>query len=394
MGDKITLIMNGVSAGSMSIPINDRPQLNQWLVYASGKHDKPADADIEELTVELLPQSSSTSVLASYPPIKPLIRDNIIGKIANPPRTDFSISFVIKPHSTYSGWTSILRFTDRQNQSHYHVYGDRSPALFMRPRSLIILVTQSSTKDSNHWFNSNIELNMNQRNNVKLEYEGDQITLIMNGVFAGSMSIPVSDRPQLNQWLVYASGKHDKAADADIEELTVELLPQSSSTSVLASYPPIKPLIKDNIIGTIANPPRTDFSISFVIKPYSTYTSFTSILRFTDRLNQSNHGVYGDRSPALVMRPSSLIICVIQGSTKHSNQFDSNVQLNMNQRNTVKLEYEGDKITLIMNGVSAGSMSIPVNDRPQLNQWLVYVSDKHWKAADADVEELTVELLP
>ena len=213
----------GVSAGSMLIPIKDRPQLNQWLVYASGKHCNQADADIEELTVELL-QSSSTSVLASLPPIKPLIRDNIIGTISNPPRTDFSISFVIKPYSTYSGWTSILRFTDRQNQSDYHVYGDRSPALFMRPSSLIIKVEQGSTKKSNHGFNSNVQLNMNERNTVKLEYEGDKITLIMNGVSAGSMSIPINDRPQLNQSLVYASDKHYKAADADIEELTVQLL--------------------------------------------------------------------------------------------------------------------------------------------------------------------------
>ena len=133
-------------------------------------------------------------MLASLPPIKPLIRDNIIRTISNPPRTDFSISFVIKPYSTYSGWTSILRFTDN-DQNNYHAYGDRSPALFMCKRSLYIHVTQGSTKKSNHSFNTNVQLNMNQRNTVKLEYEGDKITLIVNGVSAGSMSIPVNDRP-------------------------------------------------------------------------------------------------------------------------------------------------------------------------------------------------------
>ena len=110
-------------------------------------------------------------------------------------------------------------------QNNYHAYGDRSPALFMRLGSLIIHVTQGSTKNKSHWFDSNIQLNVNQRNTVKLEYDGDKVTLIMNGVSAGSMSIPINDRPQLNQWLVYASDKHYKAADADIEELTVELLP-------------------------------------------------------------------------------------------------------------------------------------------------------------------------
>merc|ERR1712060_340740 len=333
------------------------------------------------------------SSLTCFPEIKPLIRDNIIGTIANPPRTDFSISFVIKPHSTHHGsWTSILRFTD--SQSNCCAYGDRSPGLFMDPSTLQILVTEGSTNNGNQWFNTNTQLNKNQRNTVKLEYEGDKVSLIMNDVSAGSMMIPTNDRPQLNQWVIYASDKHYKAADADIEELCVKLS-QSSSTSVLASLPAIATLIKDNIIGTIPIPPRTDFAISFVIKPFSTPNDWTSILRFTDRQNQENNYLHGDRSPALFMPPGSLHIYVTQSSTKNSNHlFKSYIQLNKNQENTVYLKYVLNKVTLYMNGINAGSMSIPINDRPQLNQWVIYASDKHYEAADAHIEGLTVELLP
>jgi len=170
--------------------------------------------------------------------------------------------------------------------------------------------------------------------------------------------------------------------------------PTVSPTTAAACFSPIKPLIRDNVIGSIASPPRTDFSISFVIIPHSIpppQKKYFSLLRFTD--TQGDHAEYGDRSPMLFIIPGSLIIAFAQGSTKDGNlNFDSNIQLNMNQRNTVKIDYKGNQVTLYMDGINAGSMSIPINDRPQLNEWVIYASDKYYEPADADIEELCVKL--
>merc|ERR1712129_123505 len=162
----------------------------------------------------------------------------------------------------------------------------------------------------------------------------------------------------------------------------------------LATFPPIQPLTRDNLIGTVLDPPRTDFVISFMFKPFSIYPSaYTSMIRFTNRENYSN-GKYGDRVPGLFLYPNTLRIKLYHSSTRNFNEnFTAGPSLKMNERNSVKVEYNSDEISLYINGVSSGSMSIPINNRPQLNQWVIYASDKYYNAADADIEDLTIKMI-
>lgn len=176
------------------------------------------------LTIELVDVSPPTkSIITTFRPLKPLIATNLIGTVKNPPRTNFDISFTITPFSTNTRYTNILRFTNRKNHNNSDGYGDRVPALFIRPNNLNIHVTQGSTKNPNHSFNTNVSLTMNIANKLKLSYSGDEVSLYMNGALAGSMTIPLSDRPQMDQWLIYGSDKNYVPANANVVDLTIEL---------------------------------------------------------------------------------------------------------------------------------------------------------------------------
>jgi len=180
-----------------------------------------------------VPSSSPTptmNIIFTFPPIKPLIKNNLIGTVSKPPRTNFRISFNITPYSIINEWTNILRFTDRVSYANNKIYGDKAPALFFIPNTLRLDLSQGSTTNPQHIYQQTGSLEKNVKYFIQIEYVGDIISLYINDIFMGSLSIPINNRPQLNQWLIYASGKLYNAADADLEDLTVRNLPSSSSS--------------------------------------------------------------------------------------------------------------------------------------------------------------------
>jgi surface protein len=232
IGNDISLYLNGLSVGSMSVPVNYRLQIDQWLIYGAGKHYGQTNADIVNLTIELVDVPFPTkSMITTFRPVKPLTAGNLIGTVINPPHTGFDISFTMTPFSTFNAWTSILRFTNRENYSNVSVYGDRAPALFLAPNGLKIGVRYGSTKDANHNFHSNRSLNMNVANKVKLSFSGDGMSLYINGALAGSMTIPFSNRPHMDKWFIYGSDKFYNPVDANIVDLTIELTTCAARTT-------------------------------------------------------------------------------------------------------------------------------------------------------------------
>merc|ERR1711923_486671 len=126
------------------------------------------------------------------------MQENLIGTIPNPPRTDFSISFVINLFSMPSEQATILRFTNRESYTDLTYYGDRAPFFHFDQNQSYIAVTQGSTENGNHFFRSGVSLTLNETHFVKVEYIQNEISLYINDKFENSMSIPIYNRPQLD----------------------------------------------------------------------------------------------------------------------------------------------------------------------------------------------------
>jgi len=159
----------------------------------------------------------STKIFDDIIEIKPTdivpIRGNKLTTISNPPN-EFILSFKLYPRGLVSNWSSILRFTNTNNDCCN--WPDRWLLIIFRPSSMTLHFVAGSTLNPNNYINSASGVQLHKWNNIEVRAEGDSIKLFINDFQKGILSN--TNRPQLGKLDVYAGDKHYAPANAIIRD--------------------------------------------------------------------------------------------------------------------------------------------------------------------------------
>merc|ERR1719469_380999 len=341
---------------------------------------EPAGVLVRQL--KYTPMYSNASVYKFAHTALTIIKRNHLGVIRYP-SSQYTISCVIRPYGTINVMTSIFRFS-RFDLTDKDSYGDRAPALLFEPGSLKLRLSQGSELDPNHVIITSTELIANQDSNVKVVSEDDRVTLYVNDVLFGSVTIPLHERPTIEKLHVYGGDPYHQAANAKISNLLYEPIVPVLKLLPLA----IKPE-KNNIIGVVHSP-SYDYTITATINPFETTTGWSQYFCFKVK-PFGDIEKHGDRTPCLFVISNTYKLVVSYRDTIEYRISDEtpSIGLAANQDNKVRIESFGDVITLYINEQKVSSLTIPILLRPTvLDPLYIFSSDQFFAGAKGYMKDL------
>jgi hypothetical protein len=156
-----------------------------------------------------------------------------------------------------------------------------------------------------------------------------------------------------------------------------QVLSGDSLSSAFAAKVLNKPLVQNNLVGTVMVP--NNFVLSFTITVTSVRPQWGNIFHVNSK-NQ-DWGVLGARSPALWVIPSTSELHVVIGTTSDVNWHINTKALPLNQKTLVTIYAVDQYITIYFNGVRAHSALSP--GTRYVGNALVYASGPFHEPATA-----------
>merc|ERR1712157_570955 len=211
-----------------SILVSTNPSLAPTILDDSSQPSQPSilvtdtptlAPSILNTTISYPPTSSPTDTPIKFEPLEftPDV-DYLIGELDYPSR-NYQISCTIQPLEKINAWGKLIKFT----ADPYGIddnYGDRAPLIQFKSDSFLIRVNQGTISDPNHHITSDIPLNENVDNDIRILSKGDKTSLYINGTLTKSMDTPFSERPQIEKLYIYAGdSKNKNPAKAIIKNL-------------------------------------------------------------------------------------------------------------------------------------------------------------------------------
>jgi len=211
-----------------SILVSTNPSLAPTILDDSSQPSQPSilvtdtptlAPSILNTTISYPPTSSPTNTPIKFEPLEftPDV-DYLIGELDYPSR-NYQISCTIQPLEKINAWGKLIKFT----ADPYGIddnYGDRAPLIQFKSDSFLIRVNQGTISDPNHHITSDIPLNENVDNDIRILSKGDKTSLYINGTLTKSMDTPFSERPQIEKLYIYAGdSKNKNPAKAIIKNL-------------------------------------------------------------------------------------------------------------------------------------------------------------------------------
>jgi len=257
-GDLFTLSLNGVLAdlkpgycGAKYLP---KTNVSVWV---GDKFYDSADAELLSVNYTTLPDDDDyLSCLAlrniSTVPLGPLVKKPKPDKplLKDPRRIqfgrlladeyktgrNFEVSFNITPYSKKSNLTSFLRFTKSSNNKGSKF--DNMPGFFFQPNSTTVLAVMGRNGKHHATLPSSKDLPLNCASTITVRLDGDELTLLINGSFAGALAgFWGLAYPSNSDVLVWAGDLFHPPANATISNLNYVVLPEETASNTTSTGP-------------------------------------------------------------------------------------------------------------------------------------------------------------
>jgi len=158
-------------------------------------------------------------------------------------------------------------------------------------------------------------------------------------------------------------------------------------------------IVKSKKIGEVCDP-SNQFNIECVINPsepsypadtdIAPFPRWISIFRFASNPSRDMNE-YVDRAPALFFHPGTLLLYLVIGSKKNTNNYVSSWKsLIPDKDNNVRIEAIGDEIKLVVNDEYVGVITLPLSECTNITEGLhFFAGDMFYEPANATIESLS-----
>uniref|UniRef100_A0A7M5V0H6 Uncharacterized protein n=1 Tax=Clytia hemisphaerica TaxID=252671 RepID=A0A7M5V0H6_9CNID len=336
-----------------SIKINDKPTVYENVeMSASGKDTTPAkavikdvqfnnvedDDDDDESDKDKKPKNPDMDPIEFPGEIKP--KKNL--PIAKVPvvKKEFMVSFDIKPLAKTGGWTNVFRIQQKGHKDCCS-YGDRIPAVFMRPGDTRLHISYSVSGAGNRFFDT-ARLAIGKYHKVVIQQRKQ-----INGKYRYSIDINGREVYQqentktadFKDCLMWASDGFYKAGNAMLKNIVFQNLEPREGPKDGDSFEQEKEYEpkKNNAVAGRSRQTK-DFLISFEVKPIDKEKSWANIFRVTNK--DKNCCQVGLRAPAVWFRPNSMKLHICMAINGNGNLCFNSKELPKGKYTKVEIKQE------------------------------------------------------